>query len=58
MTRTGKLRSKDATRTHYRDLLVRELDDGSTEYLVGDSARRRDGWATLPADLLRQVRWD
>jgi hypothetical protein len=56
--RTGTICSMDATRTVHTTLLVRELDDGSIEYLVGDSARRKDGWAALPADFLSQVRWD
>lgn len=55
---TGTLTTRDATGTWYRDLLVRELPDGTLEYLVGDSARRRDGWAALPDDLVSRVRWD
>jgi hypothetical protein len=41
------IRSMDATHTEYRTLLVRELDEGSIEYMIGDSSRGRDGWAGL-----------
>lgn len=58
IVRTGKLQSRDATLTHYVSLLVREFADGSVEYLVGDSATRRDGWATLPDSLAARVEWD
>lgn len=57
-TRTGTLGTVDATRTHHSDTSVRELVDGTIEYYVGDSARARDGYATLPGDLVSQVRWD
>lgn len=57
-TRTGTIHTRDATRSHYRELLVRELADGSIEYMIGDSARRRDGWAAVPADLVPRIRWD
>lgn len=56
--RTGTIASVDATGSVHRDLLVRELTDGSLEYLVGDSARSRDGWASMPADLKTEIRWD
>lgn len=56
--RTGTLTGRDATLQHYREILVRENDDGTVEYLVGDTAHRRDGWCTLPADELANVRWD
>lgn len=55
--RMGTIRTKDATMSHHRDTLVRELVDGSVEYLVGDGARSRDGWAALPADLVARVEW-
>lgn len=58
MIRTGKLPAKDATLSHHRPKLVRKLEDGTIEYLVGDSARSRDGWAALPADLAKRVTWD
>jgi len=57
-TRTGKISSKDATGTHFRDRLVRQLSDGTIEYHVGDSARSRDGYATLSESLVSQVVWD
>lgn len=56
--RTGTLRSMDATRTVHTTTLVRELDDGSIEYQVGASARRRDGWASVPANVQPEIRWD
>ena len=56
--RTGTIASMDATRSVHTTLLVRELTDGSIEYLVGDSAHRRDGWATVPANVLPEVQWD
>lgn len=56
--RTGTIKSMDATRSVHTTLLVRELTDGSIEYLIGDSARRRDGWATVPADVVPGIRWD
>lgn len=55
--RHGQIRIRD-TMSHHRSTPVRKLDDGTVEYLVGDSARTRDGWATLPGDLLRRVEWD
>jgi hypothetical protein len=56
--RTGRIWSADATLSHYRSILVRTQEDGSIEYLVGDSARSRDGWAALPANLESRVEWD
>ncbi len=56
-TRHGTIQTKDATLSHYRSILVRELDDGTIEYLVGETAHRRDGWAEMPADLVPLVRW-
>lgn len=56
--RTGRLRSRNHCNNEYHDILVRQLDDGTYEYLVGDSAVRRDGWCTLPAEELANVRWD
>lgn len=56
--RTGKIRSMDGTRSVYTTLLVRELADGTIEYLIGDSARRRDGWAAVPADVLPEIEWE
>lgn len=56
--RTGRLSSRGPCNNEYRDILVRQLDDGTYEYLVGDSAVRRDGWCTLPAQELTNVRWD
>jgi len=47
----------DATRSVHTRLLVRELSDGTIEYLVGDSARRQDGWAEVPADLVGKIDW-
>lgn len=58
MARTGHIYSKDATLQHHTKLRVRQLDDGTIEYHVGDSAGRRDGWATMPADLVSSVTWD
>lgn len=57
-TRTGTIDAIDATGSHHRPLLVRETIDGTIEYLVGDSARSRDGWATMPNDLHTRVTWD
>jgi hypothetical protein len=56
--RTGTIKSMDATRSVHTTLLVRELTDGSVEYLIGDSARRRDGWAEVPAGVAPEIRWD
>ena len=56
--RTGTIDTKDATLSHHRSLQVRELEDGTIEYLVGDTARSRDGWAELPRDLVKRVNWD
>lgn len=56
MPRAGRLRSIDATRSWYRDLLVRELEDGTVEYLVGDAAHSKDGWALLHNT--DDVQWD
>jgi len=56
--RTGTIKTVDATGTYHSTTLVRVADDGSVEYLVGDSAYRRDGWATLPANLHDEVEWD
>jgi hypothetical protein len=56
--RTGIIRSMNAARNEYTKLLVREFDDGSIEYMVGDSARRRDGWATVPTNVLPEIEWD
>lgn len=58
LKRTGTIDSTDATRSHHRALLVRELEDGTIDYLVGDSARSRDGWAEMPRDLISRVTWD
>lgn len=56
--RTGTIRSMDATRSVHTTLLVRELGDGSIEYMIGDSARSRDGWASVPADVVPTIQWD
>lgn len=56
--RAGTIRSMDAMRSVHTTLLVRELDDGSIEYLIGDSSRRADGWAEVPADVVPEIRWD
>jgi hypothetical protein len=48
----------DATRSVYTTLLVRELTDGSVEYLIGDSARSPDGWASVPADVRTEIQWE
>lgn len=56
--RTGWIKSMDATRSVHTNVLVRELRDGSVEYLVGDSARRRDGWAEVPADVRADIQWE
>ncbi len=59
VTRTGTLPGRDATLSHYRTLLVRELNDGSVEYFViAVASRMHDGWVTLPPDLLPRVTWD
>lgn len=56
--RTGTISISDATRTHHTDTSVRELVDGTIEYYVGGTALARDGYATLPGDLVAQVRWN
>lgn len=55
--RNGTIASIDATGSVHRDILVRETADGEIEYLVGDSATRKDGWATLPKDLHTEIVW-
>jgi hypothetical protein len=58
VVRTGIMRTKNATRSGWVSLLVREYTDGSFEYLVGDSARNPNGWASLSDDLIAHVKWD
>jgi hypothetical protein len=57
-TRTGIISTPNATRSGYVKLAVRECDDGTCEYLVGESASNPNGWASLPDDLASDVRWD
>lgn len=56
--RTGHFTTPNATRSGFVRLLVRQLDDGSYEYLVGETAHNPNGWASLPDDLVSQVEWD
>lgn len=56
--RTGTFRTRNATRSGWVSLLVREHTDGSFEYLVGESAHNPNGWASLPDDLIARVKWD
>lgn len=56
--RTGVIRGVDATLQHHRSIPVRESDDGTVEYFVGDTAHNRDGWAAMPLGLVAEVTWD
>jgi hypothetical protein len=56
--KTGTIPAVDATGQHHRQILVRENEDGTIDYLVGDSARSRDGWASLPKDLVSEIQWN
>lgn len=56
--RTGKSKTVDATLSNHRKALVVELEDGTVEYFVGNSARNKNGYATLPESLVGKIVWD
>lgn len=58
VTRYGRIDAIDATLAYHRQLLVREMSDGSVEYYLDNASRNRNGWSLLSPDQIARVTWD